>query len=130
MLEGLIRLTIGALATWRISVMAWYEDGPFDVYKSIRFWIKGKGTPKGYNKDGELALKHDYFWEFILSQVSCFWCVSLWVGAFISPIIVVPFPIYLTLIPFALSAITMLLSGTGRTIWRLTTEHRESKEDD
>jgi hypothetical protein len=125
MLDLLIRLIVGALATWRISILIWYEDGPFDVYKSIRDYIALKGTPKmmhgGLNS--ELWFKHNYFWEYILHQVECFWCISFWVSLPISLLIILPWHQWVILIPFALSGVATLLSGAGRTIWRASNDN-------
>lgn len=123
MLDELVRLVVGALAIWRISVALWYENGPFDIYTSIRKYIEIRGMPKAVYKEGsevdlERCLIHNYFWEYIWEQSKCFWCVTFWVSLPISLLIIFPWHQWVILIPFALSGIAILLGGAGRTIWR------------
>lgn len=118
MLDILVKLIIAVLAIWRISVAIWYEDGPFDLYKSIRKEITRRGMPM-LQPEG---MTHRPFWYAIWRQFECFWCVSFWVSLPISIIIMLPWYWWTVLIPFALSGAVMLLGGAGRTIWRATTE--------
>jgi hypothetical protein len=78
------------LATWRISHMLVWEDGPWDIFEKYRN-----------------ALEEEFFFDKLFS---CVWCLSVWVGAILvlSAIIDKTVTIYLML-PFALSAITVLL---------------------
>jgi hypothetical protein len=55
-----LAFVIGALATWRVTHLIAYEDGPWDVIASLR---KMAGT-------GVLGRLMD-----------CFYCLSLWVAA-------------------------------------------------
>ena len=55
-----LRFVLAALATWRLSHLIAFEDGPWDVIVRIRRWA-GSG-----------------FWGRLLD---CFYCVSLWVSA-------------------------------------------------
>lgn len=120
--DVLVKLIVAALAVWRASVAIWYEDGPFDLYKDIRGYIEKRGTPKAVNRDGELAFTHNYFWEGILSQLACFWCMTFWVSLPIAVVIMLPWYWWTGLIPFALSGVAMLLGGAGRTVRQLTLE--------
>ena len=89
----MIELAIAALATWRISVWLWYEHG-------------GQGV-RG------LICR----WPWAARQVSCFWCVSLWVGLLCA---LVAWLWWYPLVPLALSGAAILLSGGGRIIWKET----------
>ncbi|MGC2614865.1 MAG: DUF1360 domain-containing protein [Terracidiphilus sp.] len=55
-----LRVVLGALATWRVTHLIAYEDGPWDVIASLR---KTAGS-------GVLGKLMD-----------CFYCLSLWVAA-------------------------------------------------
>lgn len=122
-----IKLIVAALAIWRISVALWYENGPFDIYKSIRKYIEIRGMPKMMvppdpKRNIEPVFKHNYFWEYIWHNYKCFWCVTFWVSLPISLLIIFPWYQWVALIPFALSGIAILLGGAGRTIWRASSE--------
>jgi hypothetical protein len=85
------RLIIAALATWRIAAWLWYEHGA----DRMRGWLSR--------------------WGWAARQVSCFWCVSLWVSL---PVLLIAWLWPWALLPFALSGAAVLLSGGGRVIWR------------
>ena len=53
-------LTIAVLATWRVTHLFWGEDGPWDMFVSLRR-AAGAG-----------------FWGRLLD---CFYCLSLWIAA-------------------------------------------------
>jgi len=83
-------LVILGLATWRVSHLFVWEDGPFDIFIKFQKLIGPS--------------------RFLSSLFSCVWCLSVWVGAILtlSAIIDKTVTIYLML-PFALSAIAVLL---------------------
>ena len=89
----MIELAVAALATWRISVWLWYENGGQGVRALICRW------------------------PWAAQQVSCLWCVSLWVGLVCA---LIAWLWWYALIPFALSGAAILLSGGGRIIWKET----------
>jgi len=62
MSDGL-RLVLAALATWRVTHLIAYEDGPWDVISRLRN-IAGSG-----------------FWGKLMD---CFYCLSLWVSALVT----------------------------------------------
>jgi len=78
------------LATWRISHMLVWEDGPFDLFEKTR------------NRFDE-----GFFFDRLFA---CVWCLSVWVGAILvfSAIMDKIVTVYLML-PFALSAIAVIL---------------------
>jgi hypothetical protein len=55
-----LRLTLAALATWRIGHLLAAEDGPGDLFARIRMWLG------------------DGFWGRLMD---CFYCLSLWIAA-------------------------------------------------
>lgn len=83
----MIELLVGILATWRIAAWLYYDGDA----KWIQ-WAREK-------------------FEFL----SCFWCVTTWVGVTIAPLVIW---YHWPLIPFALSGGAMLLTQAGRIIWR------------
>ena len=104
----LTRLVVAALATWRITALLYYDYGPWDMCLRLREWagvwmVDGEGKPMTFG--GKLF--------------TCFWCLSLWVGLFVT---LLAFVCWWLLIPFALSGAAVLLSGGGRVIWRSMAE--------
>jgi hypothetical protein len=59
-LDAWMRLTLGALATWRVAHLVVYEDGPADLVARLR------------ERLGQSAAGH---------LMDCFHCVSVWVAA-------------------------------------------------
>lgn len=88
-------LAVAALATWRISTWLWMD--------------------KGAERVREFLCR----WPWMARQVSCFWCVTFWIGLLCA---VVAWACWYVLVPFALSGAAILLSGGGRTVWREMTE--------
>jgi hypothetical protein len=121
--DGLFKLTVSILATWRIASLLYFDNGPFNLFASLREVIYVKSLPDLAGVvDGEEKFDRHYIFEFIHEQLTCFWCVSLWVGLFIALISTLPFDLWYGLLPFALSGASILLSGGGRTIWRHSNE--------
>jgi len=56
----MIDILLWVLSTYRLTIMVVYEDGPFDVFKSLRFAL---GFNPWFNKG-----------------INCPWCVSFWVS--------------------------------------------------
>ena len=99
MIELAVAALAAALATWRLTVMLWYELGPFDVFLRLRTWVGAYEMPP----------------ERVLGKLfACFWCLSVWVGLGVA---LVAWLWWYALIPFALSGAAILLSGGGRVIW-------------
>lgn len=89
--DWLPRLAVAVLATWRLSTWLWYESG------STRL----------------RALLWRNSWTG--AQVSCFWCVTFWVGLLLAPLALW---FWYPLLPLAMSGGAILLSGGGRVIWK------------
>ena len=92
-------LLVMALATWRISCLFFYDNGPWDVFERLRYRVGVYKEPQP-------------FWG---KQFSCLWCMSLWAGLVCGIAGFLWWPI---LLPFALSGAAMLLSYGGRIIWK------------
>ena len=91
-LVNYLDLIVLGLATWRISHMFVWEDGPFNIFSKFQSWAEPC--------------------KFFQGLFSCVWCLSVWVGAILilSVIINKTVTIYLML-PFALSAISIALES-------------------
>jgi hypothetical protein len=64
--EFWVRFAIASLAAWRITHLLAHEDGPFDVIYRLR------------------ALGGAGFWGRLLD---CFYCLSLWIAAPLTPLV-------------------------------------------
>jgi hypothetical protein len=84
-------LLVAALALWRVSAWLWYEHGA----QGVRAWLCR--------------------WRWAGCQVSCFWCVTVWMSI---PVALAWWLWWPVLVPLALSGAAILLSGGGRVIWR------------
>jgi hypothetical protein len=95
----LLRLTIAALATWRLASLFVNEDGPFDVFYRLRAWA-------GAIESGSDAVPVTNLGKLL----SCLWCASVWTGALCAGLALLPPPWwYIGLAPLALSAVALLL---------------------
>ena len=96
-----LEFIIFGLATWRISSLLVNETGPFDVFVKIRevFWIKHKDKAP-----------YEYPETFFAQLLSCVWCVSVWVGLFVTLAwFFVPSVAFLVCLPLSLSAIAVVV---------------------
>lgn len=91
-----LALVVAALATWRVSHMLLYENGPFRLLRKMREHL---GVVY-YSDDADVAT---YKWELTV----CMWCLSVWVGIVVA--ILWWLGIALILTPYALSAVVCLL---------------------
>lgn len=82
---------VACLATWRISNIIYEEK----IFESVRARL-------GVFRDGS------YNDTFIANLLSCFWCVSVWVGIACTIVTAVA-PV--VLLPFALSAAAIMIKG-------------------
>ena len=99
-MDGWLRLIVASLATWRITALLWYDNGPFDVFLKLRVRVGAHEIPPVT------------FWGKLLG---CFWCTSFWVALVCTA---VAWLWWYALLPFALSGAAILLSGGGRILLR------------
>jgi len=102
---GPVQAAVMVLATWRVAVMFYMEAGPKDVFERLRY------------RSG--VYKEEQYRGFWGKQLSCFWCISLWAGAFCALFGLLWWPV---LLPLALSGAAMLLSYGGRIVWHEHTQ--------
>lgn len=62
----MLELVVGGLATWRLTRMALFEEGPFDIFARFRAWAARKELLLGLN---------------ILTLTTCLKCMSVWIGS-------------------------------------------------
>ena len=67
---------VAILATWRISALLSYEAGPFGILE----WIREK-VGIIHDDEGEKIAVHDNIFAQVLD---CVWCISVWIGAFVT----------------------------------------------
>src|SRR6266446_4516296 len=87
-----LRFVVAALATWRVTHLIVYEDGPWDVIARLR-------TRAGSGFFGKL--------------MDCFYCLSLWVSA-VAAVALAPRIIEGILLWLAISGAACLLDRIGR----------------
>ena len=61
---------IVALAVWRVSSLLVNEDGPFDIFAKIRYWVGVR-----FNQ-----LSEPYGINVISKGLTCVWCTSVWIS--------------------------------------------------
>lgn len=97
----LLDLVILALATWRMSHLLAFEDGPWHLFERLRYL-------SGVRYDAEsrqIATTH------LAEGVLCTWCNSVWFGMLWAALYTVtPWAIY-TALPLALSALSIAIQG-------------------
>lgn len=62
---------IGAVATWRLTHMLLFENGPFRAFRQGREALGNVYV----DEDSEKLVSYKY------EIVTCIWCLSMWVGA-------------------------------------------------
>lgn len=87
----LVRLIVAALATWRVSSLLLYEDGPFNVFMRLREAVDWNGL-------GPTQLRLLF---------SCIYCISIWVGLVCAALMSVDY--WWVMMPFALSAVAVMV---------------------
>jgi hypothetical protein len=91
------------LATWRVTHLLVYEDGPFDCIAKLR-------TLAGVRYD-----QHNmpYGNNVLAQMLSCIWCLSIWVGLFYAVMLLyAPENVMAILaLPFAASALAIFIDN-------------------
>jgi len=95
----LLDLVILALATWRMSHLLTYEDGPWHLFERLRYL-------SGVRYDAE---SHEIATTHLAEGVLCTWCNSVWFGMLWAALYAMtPGAIYAAL-PLALSALSIAI---------------------
>jgi len=97
-------LIVGALATWCVSAFLY-------CHKAFQ-WLRDRAGTYALRDDGQPI-------TWLGRQLACFWCIAFWVGLILWPLALL---YWWALVPLALCGAAMLLSGGGRTIWRMSTD--------
>jgi len=94
-----------ALATFRISSLLAYEEGPYGIFSQIRYLAGVR-----YNVISE----PEYPTE-LSKGIVCGWCNSVWVGIGFAILYLITKPVAVGIaFPFALSAVAILLHTITR----------------
>lgn len=96
----LLDFIILSLATFRLSTLLAYEDGPGDIFAWLRYWA-------GVEYDTH---SQPYGVTNIARGLLCQWCNSVWVATGLSFIYALSRKTIWLLLPLALSAVTVLIS--------------------
>lgn len=92
---------VAALATWRISHMLLYENGPFRMLRRLRVML---GVVY-YDEHDDAVATAKY------EITTCIWCLSVWVGACVGVLwLLVPVWAFWIVLPYALSACAVMIS--------------------
>lgn len=75
-MRELALLLVGVLATWRLTSLLHYEDGPYQIFEKLRRWA---GAFQENAHEGRLALT-SLCKSFLGGLLSCFWCLSVWMA--------------------------------------------------
>lgn len=95
----LLRIIVGGVATWRVSHMLLYENGPFHIFRFIRIRL---GVIYHHSEENYVV---GYKYEI----TTCIWCLSMWVGLAVTLLQRwSPWAVWL-LLPHTFSAITVML---------------------
>lgn len=115
---NLLDLVVLSLATWRISSLLVREDGPWSILRRIRRYFRagefGGVTFDPSGMDTEEAMRFQaslHIPQGVIGGIlSCVWCSSVWVAAFlVIATALLPSSLYIWLI-FAVSAAAIALN--------------------
>ena len=96
-------LLVAGLATWRLSHILLYENGPFAAFRRAR---EALGVIYASDASGEVV---SYRYELTV----CILCLSIWVGSGVALLLWRwPWFVWL-LLPFALSAVASVIGKLG-----------------
>ncbi len=101
-------LLILGLAVWRVSSLIVHEEGPWAIFRRLRYWV-GERPEITMNRDGD---RQDNCVNHFCRGYICVACNSVWLGV----IVVISYMLYspLTLLlclPLALSALAVLIES-------------------
>lgn len=85
-MNQLITIILISIANWRISYMLQYEEGPFNIFGKFREMI-GLTNVDDLPINEQLLYPEDAFihnGNFFAKLTECIYCLSIWVGFFIS----------------------------------------------
>lgn len=79
-----IRLLLAILTCYRLARMVAKDDGPFFLFKRVRYWIKDKawynaGMPL-LTDEGNLPDRYFGHWHNLAEGLSCPYCTGVWLS--------------------------------------------------
>jgi len=89
------RYVLAIFAIYRLARLIALDDGPFFVFKRIRYWVKDKAWEEASlvdAMDNSLKISDRYFgkWHNLAEGISCPFCIGIWTSLFIFPMLVWP----------------------------------------
>jgi hypothetical protein len=94
-----LEFVILALATWRLTSLLVWEDGPFEVFAKLRHRLGVR-----YNN-----MNMAYGTNWLAKGVVCPACASVWFGFFWAVLYLLWQPAWMLALPFALSALAIVI---------------------
>jgi hypothetical protein len=94
----MLEFLIVALAVWRVTSLLVNEDGPFDIFEKVRFFV-GVRWDEHSEKYGKNVLGEAF---------TCVWCLSVWTSA-IGAVFIAPSLAWYPCYVLALSSISILI---------------------
>jgi len=95
---SVIEFLILGLATWRLSSLLVNEEGPWGLLARFRHLL-------GVRYD---ELSNVYGTNILARLLTCLWCTSVWIGAFLVVAFLLMPKVVLLMMPFALSGFAIL----------------------
>ena len=103
--RALLGLIVLSPAVWRITSLLVYEEGPWDVFPKLRYWLGVRYDDMNYEPYGT---------NVVADAFTCMWCLSPYVGAVIMVVwLVFPWSIFVFL-PFSFSAVAIIIEAVAR----------------
>lgn len=80
-----IRLLLAILTCYRLARMVALDDGPFFVFKRIRYWAKDRAYYEAWAEGetkptDEVSDRHFGKWHNLAEGISCPFCVGTWLS--------------------------------------------------
>lgn len=122
-LNSLGRLLLAALTCYRLARMIAQDDGPFFLFKRIRYWAKDKAWFEAENARMinrtvipiEISDRHFGRWHNLAEGISCAYCVGVWLSL---PLFIMwLYPSYqgdLFLVLMSISGVQAFLQSVGK----------------
>lgn len=98
-MTDLLKIIVGGVATWRLSHLFLYENGPFRVFRRIRIRL---GVAYHHSEE-------NYVVSYKYELTTCIWCLSMWVGTAVTLLLRWSSWGVWLLLPPTLSAVTVFM---------------------
>jgi hypothetical protein len=110
-----LRLILAVLSCYRLARLIARDDGPFFLFKRVRYWAKDKAWWEAKNAgmvtNNQMSDRHYGKWHTLAEALDCPYCAGVWVSI---PLFL--FVIYPTQ-PTDLFMLLMAISGGQAWLW-------------